>query len=461
MKKINSINIKTLLYLITYSVGILFILWVVQILFFKVFYEKYQINNMKTLANELYSTNESEIFTKVESLTFDNNTCLEYIDANNNHYYYNNRINGCLLGNGNILDKYKYEIKSAQDDIKAVKLINPNNDSQSLLYGIKLDSGYIYLFTMLEDVNSTTSLLKNQLIYITIIAILFSVIISFFLSHKLSKPITDITDKAKKISNGNYDLHFDKSDIMEINELSETLNHMEEEVAKTDEYRRDLMANVSHDLKTPLTMIKAYAEMVRDLTYNDKAKRDANLNVIIDESDRLNILVNDILELSKLQANGTNIVKENFDLTKDLQDILKRYEIIKETENYKFILNTPNTAMVNADRKRINQVLYNLINNAINYTGDDKTVYINIINNKKNYHVEIKDTGKGIDNKDLNYIWDKYYKQDKNHRRNVIGTGLGLSIVKNILVAHNFEYGVKSVKDKGTTFYFDISKLKK
>ena len=124
MKKINSINIKTLLYLITYSVCILFILWIVQILFFKVFYEKYQINNLKGLANELYSTNANEIFTKVESLTFDNNTCLEYIDSNNNHYYYNNRINGCLLGNNNILDKYKYDIKNSSDDIKAVKLIN-------------------------------------------------------------------------------------------------------------------------------------------------------------------------------------------------------------------------------------------------------------------------------------------------------------------------------------------------
>ena len=419
------------------------------------------MNNLKSLANELYTTNESDVFSKVESLTFDNNTCVEYIDSNNNQYYYNNRINGCLLGKGNILDKYIYDIKNSTDDIKAIKLTNPSNNTQSLLYGIKLQKGYVYLFTMLEDVNSTTSLLKGQLIYITIIAIAFSIIISLFLSHKLSKPITDITDKAKKLADGNYDVHFDKSDIMEINELSDTLNYMEEEMSKTDEYRRDLMANVSHDLKTPLTMIKAYAEMVRDLTYKDKEKRNANLNVIIDESDRLNILVNDILELSKLQENNANIQKEDFDLTLELQDILKRYEIIKETENYKFIINTPDKVIINADRKRINQVLYNLINNAINYTGDDKTIYINITNNKKNYHVEIKDTGKGINNEDIKHIWDKYYKKDKNHRRNVVGTGLGLSIVKNILEAHNFEYGVNSQKDKGSTFYFNIPKLKK
>jgi signal transduction histidine kinase len=460
MKKYNSINIKTLSYLILYSVGILLMVWVVQILFFKVFYEKYQMNNMKSLANELYNTNESELFSKIDSLTFDNNTCMEYIDNKGSHYYYNNRISGCLLGKNNLLDKYIYELKTSPDDVNAIKLTNPSNNTQSLLYGVKVGGGYIYLFTMLEDVNSTTSLLKGQLIYITIIAIALSILISFFLSHKLSKPITDITNKAKKLADGDYNVHFESSDLMEINELSETLNYMEKEMSKTDEYRRDLMANVSHDLKTPLTMIKAYAEMVRDLTYKDKEKREANLNVIIDESDRLNILVNDILELSKLQANATDLNLEEFDLVLELKEILKRYEIIKETENYNFILDTPNKVPIKADRKRLGQVIYNLINNAINYTGDDKKVYITVKLIKKDYHVMITDTGKGISKEDLKHIWDKYYKKDKNHRRNVVGTGLGLSIVKNILIAHNFNYGVTSELNKGSTFYFDIPKLK-
>jgi signal transduction histidine kinase len=457
-KKLKSINIRTLYYLVLFSVGLLLLLWLVQIIFFKVFYEKYQMNNLTTLANDLYNTSEEDIFTKVESMTFNNDTCLEYIDSVGNEYYYNNRNNTCLLGHGGVLDKYIYEIKNSNDDLKAIKLTNPMNKSQSLLYGVKIGSGRIYLFTMLEDVNSTTSLLKGQLIYITVLAIVLSVLVSFFLSRKISKPITEITDKAGLLANGNYDVHFNESDITEIDELATTLNYMEKEMAKTDEYRRDLMANVSHDLKTPLTMIKAYAEMVRDITYKDKAKRTENLNVIIDESDRLNILVNDILELSKLQANATTVNFEQYDLVADLKDILKRYEIIKETEQYEFIVNTPPDVIINADRKRISQVLYNLINNAINYTGDDKKVYITISDENKFYHVAIKDTGKGIAKEDLKHIWDKYYKKDKNHRRNVVGTGLGLSIVKNILEAHHFNYGVTSVKDKGSTFYFDIVK---
>ena len=118
----------------------------------------------------------------------------------------------------------------------------------------------------------------------------------------------------------------------------------------------------------------------------------------------------------------------------------------------------PDTAYVKADKNRINQVLYNLINNAINYTGDNNIVKINVIDCESRYKVEIIDTGKGISKKDLPFIWNKYYKNEKNHKRNIIGTGLGLSIVKKILENHNFEYGVESKKNKGTNFYFYISK---
>ena len=458
-KKKSSINQTILSYLIIFSIGIIVLLWITQILFLKVFYEKYQQDKLISIANELYNTNENELEDKIDNLTFDTNICIAYINPTLvNAKYYNNRTNGCMLGKGNALDKYYKEIELSSDDQISIKLNNPFDKTESLLYGIKVGNSRVYLYTTLEDINSTTSVLQSQLIYIMIAVLLLAIVISFFISRMLSKPITDITTKAKTLADNNFDVDFDESDIYEIDELSNALNYLKEETSKTDEYRRDLMANVSHDLKTPLTMIKAYAEMVRDISYKDKNKREENLNVIINESDRLNVLVNDILELSKIQANASDINKEEFDLVKELKEILTRYDILKEKEGYEIILNTPKKVMVNADKKRISQVLYNLINNAINYTGDDKKVYVNIIDNKKYYHIEIKDTGKGIDKDDLKHIWDKYYKKDKNHKRNVMGTGLGLSIVKNILVKHEFNYGVDSVKDKGSIFYFDIPK---
>lgn len=400
----------------------------------------------------------NNIIESMDDITLDNNICLEYMDYYGNQYYYNNKISSCLLGRNKIIDKELIKFKQSGEETSFEKILNPINNSVSLLYGIKKGNGYIFLFTSLEDIGTTTSLIKNQLIYVTLLAILFSIVIAMFLSRRIAKPISDMTKNAKKLAEGNYNVQFTTTGIREIDELANTLNYLEQEVSKTDEYRRDLMANVSHDLKTPLTMIKAYAEMIRDITLDNKEKTKENLNVIIDETDRLNILVNDILELSKLQNNQETLNIESFDIVELISDILKRYQIIKETENYNLILESPESIIVKADKKRISQVIYNLINNAINYTGDDLTVTIRITESSKDCKVEIIDTGKGIDEKDLTNIWNRYYKKEKNHKRNVVGTGLGLSIVKNILEQHNFKYGVSSVKDKGTTFYFQIKK---
>ena len=292
--------------------------------------------------------------------------------------------------------------------------------------------------------------------YVCFLGIFVAVTISIFLSTKLTDPIAEITKKAKKLGNGDYNVEFKESGIKEIDELAQTLTQAQKEMAKTDELRRDLMANVSHDLKTPLTMIKAYAEMIRDISYKDRKKMNEHLDIIVDETDRLTVLVNDILDLSKMQSNADTLKLEKFNLAEEIKSIINRYQIIKETEQYTFNVEMPEEIWIKADKKKINQVIYNLINNAINYTGDDKLVTIRVTKQKRSYLVEIIDTGKGIKEEEIPYIWDKYYKSDKKHQRNVVSTGLGLSIVKQILELHDFEYGVKSVLKKGSTFYFKI-----
>ena len=205
-------------------------------------------------------------------------------------------------------------------------------------------------------------------------------------------------------------------------------------------------------------MIKAYSEMVRDITYKDKKKREENLNIIIQEVDRLNMLVSDILDLSVMQANIYEKKDQTFNIVDLAKTIINRYKIFTLTEEYEFIFTSnKDEIMITADKQKIEQVLYNLINNAINYTGDDKKVTIKIIDNKDCIRVEVTDTGKGIKKEEINLIWDKYYKSNKKHKRNMIGTGLGLSIVKNIFELHGFKYGVISEKNKGSTFYFEIA----
>ncbi len=456
-KKTVKLNIKTLIYLVVFSITILLILTISKDLIIKYGYERYQEKKIKNIANEIYNYDLSELYTNLENIAYDNGVCIKYV-TNTNTINYNTLMVGCSLNNNSNIKSVLNDIIKENKDIKNIKLVDDVNNKKAIISGIKVDNGFVFIYSLLEDMTGASIILKQQVLYITLIVIVIACLISYFLSIKITKPITSITKKAKELGAGNYNIHFDSSDILEINELSDTLNHVGEDLSKIDELRRDLLANVSHDLKTPLTMIKAYAEMVRDISYKDKEKREKDLNVIIDETERLNILVNDILDLSKMQANCEILNIEEFDLSEVIRDIIKRYDILRTTEDYEFIVDIPEKALVKGDKQKIMQVVYNLVNNAINYTGEDKKVYITVTDNKKEYLVEIKDTGKGIKKEEINYIWNKYYKSDKKHQRNVVSTGIGLSIVKEILAKHKFDYGVKSRVGVGTTFYFKIKK---
>lgn len=458
-RQFSSINFKTLLYLIIFSVSILLFLIFSQNVLLKYSYEKYQERKVKKMVETISDYSGEELFRSLEGITYDNSVCAEYILDNNNIVTYNTLMVGCGLNKNNsqILELVN-DIMDEGYAVKNIKLINKSTKTKAILSGVRVNIGYVFLYSPLEDLDGASIVLKSQIIYVTIMVIILACFISYFLSIKITNPIVKITKKAKELGEGNYDIKFDRSDVLEIDELSNTLNHVGQDLSKIDELRRDLLANVSHDLKTPLTMIRAYAECVRDISYKDEEKRNKDLNIIIDETDRLNTLVNDILDLSKMQADEAELKLEKFDLCEVINEIVKRYDILKTKENYKFIVEMPDKVMVMADKSKITQVIYNLVNNAINYTGDDKLVYIKIIESKKDYTIEIKDTGKGIKKEEIPYIWDKYYKKDKKHQRNVVSTGIGLSIVREILQYHRFDYGVKSTLKKGSTFYFKIRK---
>lgn len=458
-EKKTSFNVKTLLYLIFFSLGIVLFLWIFQVIFLQFSYEHYQIKEMKDIVDKIENTSLNDLDNTLLTLAYQDSVCIEFETNYGNVLSYNTMQIGCGL-NKNI--KNINEIKNSLRDknkSSGIKLVNPVSRTKAYLYGIKNDYGYIFIYSTLEDIDSTSVILKGQLVYIMILVLVFACLGAYFLSKRITKPITSITNKAREMGKGNYDIVFQENGTLEIDELARTLNVACKDMKKIDELRRDLLANVSHDLKTPLTMIKAYAEMVRDISYKDSKKRNKDLNVIIDEADRLTILVNDLLELSKLQSSTTEKIKiEEYDLVAEIKDILTKYDIVKEIENYNFILELPDKALVRAEKNKINQVIYNLVNNAVNYTGKDKKVIVRLTDKGKKYLVEIIDTGKGIKNDELPFIWDKYYKNDKNHQRNVVGTGIGLSIVRNILEQHRFKYGVSSKKNKGTTFYFEIDK---
>ena len=231
------------------------------------------------------------------------------------------------------------------------------------------------------------------------------------------------------------------------------------EIARVETLRKDLLANVSHDLRTPLTMIKAYAEMIRDLSGDSPEKRTKHLQVIIDETDRLTLLVSDILNLSKLQSGMIDMDMKVINFSSHLREIVSRFSMLEKTE---VNLEMQDDIYISADSKQLGQAVYNLIINAINYSGEDiVTVRLHTIKGGK-VRFEVADSGIGIPKEQLPYIWERYYKVDRseNYKRAVKGTGLGLSIVKGVFERHGFNYGVDSEVGKGSTFWFECPQVK-
>ena len=203
-------------------------------------------------------------------------------------------------------------------------------------------------------------------------------------------------------------------------------------------------------------MIKAYASMIREISGEDKRKRDAHAQVIIDECDRLTALVVDVLDLSRLRAGIYDDTDTVFNLSEVVYSIAGRFDELKQTEGYVVETQIEEDIYTYACRERIEQVLYNLIGNAVNYTGEDKRVRVRLFKKEGGARFEVIDSGKGIPKEEIDTVWDRYYRSAASHKRSVSGTGLGLSIVKGILLAQGCPFGIISETGKGSCFWAEF-----
>lgn len=315
----------------------------------------------------------------------------------------------------------------------------------------------LFVNSLITPMEATVHTLRIQFVYISVIVFITALLIALFISRHVSKPIVNVNESAKRLARGNFDVRFEEKDYREVQELSETLNYAAKELGRTGQLQKDLIANVSHDLRTPLTMITAYSEVMRDLPGENSPE---NAQVIIDESVRLTTLVNDMLDLSKLQAGVTELQAEEFDFTTSILAVMKRFSKLTEQSGYTIHFEYRDDVRVYADEFKIHQVIYNLINNAINYAGEDKTVIVRQIVHGRIVRLEVEDHGNGIAAEELDNIWDRYYKVDKNHRRAIQGSGIGLSIVQNLLKLHNAKYGVNSNEGSGCVFWFELKTVR-
>ena len=320
------------------------------------------------------------------------------------------------------------------------------------------EGAYVLVTYSLTIVHGTVKTLQIYLIIVGVIVLLGSLLVTYAFSQKLTRGLKSMSDTAVKLAEGDYTVKFTNADYTEMAQLSDTLNYVRDEVKKSEDFRREILANVSHDLKTPLTMIKAYASMIKEISGDNKEKREKHLQVIIDEADRLTGLVNDVLSVSKLQSNIEEINFKVFNLTELVYGIINRFGYLQESQGYNLMVDIDKDLYTRADEEKISQVIYNLLGNAANYTGKDKTVYISLKADLggKRIKFSVRDTGKGISKEALPEIWDRYYRVKENHQRPVKGTGLGLNIVKVILQNHAFDFGVDSAIGEGSTFWVDF-----
>lgn len=450
-----------------FTVVVFVLLWLFQILFLEKFYTQSKIQDVENAAIRIVSSYEvdepAEFSKKLEEIAMENDLCIEITNRYGRSWYTKEYSVDCAIHDKpNSTYTYQLEIENNNNLPIWRKLQNAHKNYSMVLFGCVLgDSsnpeGYLYINTALVPVGSTVTIIKRQLMVITFILFVLAFFISLFVSRKISRPIDKITIAAESLAKGNFNTKFDGRGYLEVKQLADALTYAEKELSRVDKLQRDLIANVSHDLRTPLTMLKAYAEMIRDLSGDNPVKRNEHLEIIINETDRLSLMVNDILDLSKLESGKQKITRSEFEISSKLSEIINRFKGISEKMGYNIHFTPDKECVVCCDAVKIEQVIYNLINNAINYTGEDKQVYVRQLNTPSGVVIEVEDTGDGIEQDKIKLIFDKYYRSE-NHRREVVGTGLGLSIVKAILKLHNYDYGVKSVIGKGSVFWFRINK---
>ena len=309
------------------------------------------------------------------------------------------------------------------------------------------------LSARLTPVNATVQMIRQELIFVSIIMIILALVLAMIISRLISKPLSQMNESAKELAKGNYDVEFHDQSSLEISELGSTLNYTARQLKKTEQLQHELIANVSHDLRTPLTMIQAYAEMMRDIPGENTPE---NVQVIIDEAGHLTGMVNDLLDISKLQAGVTQLNKTHFNLTANLEAAVQRIGRMASANEFaiELICDQDQEVFVDADEFKIYQVVYNLINNALNYSGDSRHIIVRQECTSDTVKVSVQDFGPGIAKENLPLVWERYYKVDKEHRRSSNGSGLGLAIVRKILELHHAQYGVDSTLGQGSTFWF-------
>ena len=353
----------------------------------------------------------------------------------------------------------------------------PNTKNQALILSGTLDNDkQIELKIHIESIKTNIKLSNNFLIIIGSFAFIISIIFAYIISNYFTKPITKINDATNRIKNLDFNTSCEVISNDEIGQLAQSINEMSIDLSsaiktlndkniqlqteigeknKLDEKRRTLLSNVSHELKTPLSLMQGYAEGLKLNIAKDKNKSEFYCDVIIDESVKMNMLVENLLSIDQMEFGDETLNITSFEVNKFIISTLNKYEKVFEEKSITWHVNTIAPTEVSGDIFMLDRVFENYLTNAINYVDENLKIDITLINLKQHVKVEVLNSSPPIAEQDLEKVWNAFYKLDKARTREKGGHGLGLSIVSAIQKAHNNSYGVKNV-ESGICFWFEI-----
>lgn len=431
MDKITLKLTKYFMLIITLIIAICFL---ASSIFLSKFYLKQQYDSLQSSAEEIYSSLKDN-----QSIS-DSNISAILIDGSN--------VTPLTRGKMGMMP-FLRSIDGA--NFKTKGTFKNGMGAEFLYYKLQTDIGDIVVFQNNQYSSDYLKVVYIVLFFIFIAAIIISIPLISFVGKKFTKPILKLQDVASSISKGNFDVDCTVQTKDEIEELSNSLSQMSADLKKKYQLQRDFIANVSHDFKTPLSVIRSYSEAVTDGLVDEKATKKYAYE-IIKEVDRLNSLVIDLLQLSKLQDGAYSLSKQYISLPDLVLECTNQFSPIIDKKNLS-INASIDPVEIYADKKYLQRVLYNFIDNAIKFSKSDSKIEIHTTFINNSIKLSVKDFGIGIEQHALDEIWDKYYKNSQSG-----GVGLGLPICKEILKLHGFGYGVQSSAEEGTEFYFTIPK---
>lgn len=315
--------------------------------------------------------------------------------------------------------------------------------------------GHVFMFAGSDSVERIIDHLSHKFLLVGFLSLILTVITVFVLSKVITQPILQMKKAAEQLSNGDHHVELSVHRKDELGDLATSINRLSEDLERLKNERNEFLGRISHELRTPLTYMKGYTDII-SRTNISAMDRDKYIRIIQEESEYLTYLIKNLFELAQIDHNEFDITKEKVNYGNLIKIVIDRIHPALEEKNIELTFNCPDHIILMVDSERMQQVLLNILDNAIKFTPEGQQIKINVSQNKNKVFTAISDTGEGISEEDIPFIFERLYRAEQSRSRASGGSGLGLAIAKEIVELHAGTIRVESTLDKGTTFIISL-----